>query len=157
MKMHLCMCVEGGDALRKARFEPSRRQASEIDCRLDGEVGVRLRLRQTLPQDGAKTAHFCSMRGPHFCSMSRSCDERRNRSEAEIARHFAPELLAGKQTTRSVARRTMLWGRSIDNITEDVRKYAAEQGIAADVVLDIGMEKKSKECVEKGAEVYVKT
>ncbi len=24
---------------------------------------------ETLPQEGAKTAHFCSMCGPHFCSM----------------------------------------------------------------------------------------
>ena len=26
-------------------------------------------IRQALPQEGAKTAHFCSMCGPHFCSM----------------------------------------------------------------------------------------
>jgi phosphomethylpyrimidine synthase len=42
-------------------------------------------------------------------------------------------------------------------ITEDVRKYAAEQGIAEEEALKKGMEAKSKEFVEKGAEVYAKT
>ena len=38
--------------------------------------------------------------------------------------------------------------------TEDVRKYAAEQGIAEEEALKMGMEEKSKEFVSKGAEVY---
>jgi len=42
------------------------------------------------------------------------------------------------------------------NITEDVRKYAAEQGIAEAEALAKGMEEKSKEFVEKGAEVYTR-
>ena len=37
-----------------------------------------------------------------------------------------------------------------------VRKYAAEQGIAEEEALKQGMEAKSKEFVEKGAEVYAK-
>jgi phosphomethylpyrimidine synthase len=41
-------------------------------------------------------------------------------------------------------------------ITEDVRKYAAEQGIAGKEALKKGMEEKSKEFVEKGSEVYSK-
>jgi phosphomethylpyrimidine synthase len=41
-------------------------------------------------------------------------------------------------------------------ITEDVRKYAAEQGIAEEEALKKGMEEKSKEFLEKGAEVYAK-
>ena len=41
-------------------------------------------------------------------------------------------------------------------ITEDVRKYAAEQGIPEEEALKRGMEEKSKEFVEKGAEVYAK-
>ena len=41
-------------------------------------------------------------------------------------------------------------------IAEDVRKYAAEQGIAEEEALKKGMEAKSKEFVEKGAEVYAK-
>jgi N-6 DNA Methylase/ORF6N domain len=40
--------------------------------------------------------------------------------------------------------------------TEDVRKYAAEPGIAEEEALKRGMEEKSKEFVEKGAEVYAK-
>ena len=40
--------------------------------------------------------------------------------------------------------------------TEDVRKYAAEQGIAEEEALKKGMEEKSKEFVNAGAEVYPK-
>jgi phosphomethylpyrimidine synthase len=40
--------------------------------------------------------------------------------------------------------------------TEDARKYAAEQGIAEEEALKKGMKEKSKEFVEKGAEVYAK-
>lgn len=41
-------------------------------------------------------------------------------------------------------------------IIESVRKYAAEQGLSEDAVLKKGTEAKSKEFVEKGAEVYAK-
>jgi phosphomethylpyrimidine synthase len=41
-------------------------------------------------------------------------------------------------------------------ITEDVRKYAAEQGVTEQQALEKGMEEKSREFVEKGAEVYAK-
>ena len=41
-------------------------------------------------------------------------------------------------------------------IPEDVRKYATEQGIPAEDVLKIAMGKKSREFVEKGAQVYAK-
>ena len=41
-------------------------------------------------------------------------------------------------------------------ITQVVRKYAAEQGIAEEEALKKGMEAQSKEFVEKGAEVYAK-
>jgi phosphomethylpyrimidine synthase len=42
-------------------------------------------------------------------------------------------------------------------ITEDVRKYAAEQGIDGDEALKKGLEEKSKEFITSGAEVYVKS
>ena len=42
------------------------------------------------------------------------------------------------------------------HITEDVRKYAAEQGIAEEEALKKGMEEKVKEFVDKGAKVYAK-
>jgi phosphomethylpyrimidine synthase len=96
------------NALSKARFE--FRWEDQFNLSLD-PVTAREFHDETLPQDGAKTAHFCSMCGPHFCSMK---------------------------------------------ITEDVRKYAAEQGIAEEEAIKKGMEEKSKEFVEKGAEVYSK-
>ena len=41
-------------------------------------------------------------------------------------------------------------------ITEDVRKYAAEQGIAEAEAIELGMQEKRKEFLEKGSEVYAK-
>jgi phosphomethylpyrimidine synthase len=41
-------------------------------------------------------------------------------------------------------------------ITEDVRKYAAEQGIGENEALESGLKEKAKEFVKKGAEVYAK-
>ena len=79
-----------------------------------------------------------------------------NRSEAEIARHSGTQQSAGKQTTRSVARRAALRGRSAVNITEDLREYAAEHKISEQEARNKGMEEKSKDLVEKGAEVYAK-
>jgi phosphomethylpyrimidine synthase len=96
------------NALSKARFE--FRWEDQFNLGLD-PVTAREFHDETLPQEGAKTAHFCSMCGPHFCSMK---------------------------------------------ITEDVRKYAAEQGVSDQEALQKGMEAKSKEFVEKGAEVYAK-
>ncbi len=96
------------NALSKARFE--FRWEDQFNLSLDPDTAREFH-DETLPQEGAKTAHFCSMCGPHFCSMK---------------------------------------------ITEDVRKYAAEQGIAEEEALKKGMEEKSKEFVEKGAEVYSK-
>ena len=94
------------NALSKARFE--FRWEDQFNLSLD-PVTAREYHDETLPQDGAKSAHFCSMCGPHFCSMK---------------------------------------------ITEDVRKYAAEQAISEEEALQRGMEEKSKEFVESGAEVY---
>ena len=96
------------NALSKARFE--FRWEDQFNLSLD-PITARSFHDETLPQEGAKTAHFCSMCGPHFCSMK---------------------------------------------ISEDVRKYAAEHGIAEEEALKKGMEEKSKEFVEKGAEIYAK-
>jgi phosphomethylpyrimidine synthase len=41
-------------------------------------------------------------------------------------------------------------------ITKDVRKYAAEQGVAEEEAIKNGMEAKSKEFAEKGNEIYAK-
>jgi phosphomethylpyrimidine synthase len=96
------------NALSKARFE--FRWEDQFNLSLD-PVTAREFHDETLPQEGAKSAHFCSMCGPHFCSMK---------------------------------------------ITEDVRKYAAERGLSEDEALKTGMEEKSAEFVERGAEVYAK-
>jgi phosphomethylpyrimidine synthase len=42
-------------------------------------------------------------------------------------------------------------------ITDDVRKYAAEQGITDEQAIDSGMQEKAREFVEKGSEVYAKS
>ncbi len=96
------------NALSKARFE--FRWEDQFNLSLD-PVTARAFHDETLPAEGAKSAHFCSMCGPSFCSMK---------------------------------------------ITEDVRQYAAEHGFSEQEALEQGMAEKSKEFVEKGAEVYEK-
>ncbi|HET9523093.1 MAG TPA: phosphomethylpyrimidine synthase ThiC, partial [Terrimicrobiaceae bacterium] len=54
------------NALSKARFE--FRWEDQFNLSLD-PVTAREFHDETLPQEGAKSAHFCSMCGPHFCSM----------------------------------------------------------------------------------------
>lgn len=46
------------------------------------------------------------------------------------------------------------WGRPVVKITEDVRKYAAEQAISEEEALQCGMAEKSKEFVQTGSELY---
>jgi len=96
------------NALSKARFE--FRWEDQFNLGLD-PVRSREFHDETLPQEGAKTAHFCSMCGPHFCSMK---------------------------------------------ISEDVRKFAAEQGITEEEAVERGMEEKSKEFEDQGGELYSK-
>jgi phosphomethylpyrimidine synthase len=96
------------NALSKARFE--FRWEDQFNLSLDPEV-AREYHDETLPQEGAKLAHFCSMCGPHFCSM---------------------------------------------RITEDVRKYAAEQGITEEAAIEKGLQQKATEFNEAGAEIYAK-
>jgi phosphomethylpyrimidine synthase len=54
------------NALSKARFE--FRWEDQFNLALDPELALEYH-DETLPQEGAKVAHFCSMCGPHFCSM----------------------------------------------------------------------------------------
>jgi phosphomethylpyrimidine synthase len=61
------------NALSKARFE--FRWNDQFNLGLDPEKAKEFH-DETLPQDGAKQAHFCSMCGPHFCSMRISQDVR---------------------------------------------------------------------------------
>ncbi|AKH37849.1 MULTISPECIES: phosphomethylpyrimidine synthase ThiC [Nitrosomonas] len=96
------------NALSKARFE--FRWNDQFNLSLDPDKAKQFH-DETLPQEGAKLAHFCSMCGPNFCSMK---------------------------------------------ITQDVRDYAAQQGMSEDDALKKGMEQKSTEFKEKGAEIYSK-
>ena len=96
------------DTLSKARFE--FRWEDQFRLSLDPETAREFH-DETLPHEGAKVAHFCSMCGPHFCSMK---------------------------------------------ITQDVRDYAASMGVSETQALETGMEQKSREFVEKGAELYQK-
>jgi phosphomethylpyrimidine synthase len=96
------------NALSKARFE--FRWEDQFNLGLDPDKAREFH-DETLPQHGAKLAHFCSMCGPHFCSMK---------------------------------------------ITQDVREYAAKQGVADDEALAKGMEAKALEFVQRGAEIYSK-
>ena len=61
------------DALSKARFE--FRWEDQFNLSLDPETAREFH-DETLPQEGAKVAHFCSMCGPHFCSMKITQDVR---------------------------------------------------------------------------------
>jgi len=61
------------NALSKARFE--FRWEDQFNLGLDPDKAREFH-DETLPQDGAKTAHFCSMCGPHFCSMKITQDVR---------------------------------------------------------------------------------
>jgi len=97
---------ERDDALSKARFD--FRWKDQFALSLDPETAMAFH-DETLPAEGAKSAHFCSMCGPQFCSMK---------------------------------------------ITEDVRKYAAEHGIAAETALTEGMREKTAEFLAGGGELY---
>ena len=54
-----------------------------------------------------------------------------------------------------VNRTTITHSRPVKS-TEDIRKYAAEQGIAEEEALNRGLEANLKEFMEKGSEVYAK-
>jgi len=96
------------NAMSKARFE--FRWDDQFNLGLDPDKAKSFH-DETLPKESAKVAHFCSMCGPHFCSMK---------------------------------------------ITQDVRDFAAQQGIDEKAALEKGMETKAVEFVKTGAEVYRK-
>ena len=69
------------NAISKARFE--FRWEDQFNLSLDPETAREFH-DETLPAEGAKTAHFCSMCGPHFCSMKITEDVRRYAAEKGI-------------------------------------------------------------------------
>jgi phosphomethylpyrimidine synthase len=74
------------NALSKARFE--FRWEDQFNLSLD-PVTAREFHDETLPQEGAKTAHFCSMCGPHFCSMKITEDVRKYAAEHGVTEQDA--------------------------------------------------------------------
>ncbi|WP_347551445.1 phosphomethylpyrimidine synthase ThiC [Pseudalkalibacillus hwajinpoensis] len=72
---------ERDDALSKARFE--FRWRDQFNLSLDPERSIEYH-DETLPAEGAKTAHFCSMCGPKFCSMKISQDIRNYAKDNEL-------------------------------------------------------------------------
>ena len=76
------------NALSKARFE--FRWEDQFNLALDPEV-AREYHDETLPQEGAKLAHFCSMCGPHFCSMKITQDVRDYAAQKQLDERAALE------------------------------------------------------------------
>ena len=70
------------DAVSKARFE--FRWEDQFNLSLDPETALAFH-DETLPQEGAKVAHFCSMCGPHFCSMKITQDVRKYARDLQLA------------------------------------------------------------------------
>ncbi|GAB3884244.1 phosphomethylpyrimidine synthase ThiC [Terrabacter terrigena] len=75
------------DALSRARFE--FRWEDQFNLSLDPDT-ARAFHDETLPAEPAKTAHFCSMCGPKFCSMRISQDVRRYAAERGLTDEVAP-------------------------------------------------------------------
>jgi phosphomethylpyrimidine synthase len=80
------------NALSKARFE--FRWQDQFNLSLDPDT-ARSFHDETLPAEGAKIAHFCSMCGPHFCSMKITQEVRRFAQEKGLEEEVALE--AGMQ------------------------------------------------------------
>ncbi|MBX7224568.1 MAG: phosphomethylpyrimidine synthase ThiC [Chitinophagales bacterium] len=76
------------NALSKARFE--FRWADQFNLSLDPDTAKEFH-DETLPAEGAKIAHFCSMCGPHFCSMKITQDVRKYAEEKQIDEQAALE------------------------------------------------------------------
>jgi phosphomethylpyrimidine synthase len=81
------------DVLSKARFE--FRWADQFNLALDPETAQKYH-DETLPAQGAKVAHFCSMCGPHFCSMKITQDVR-DFAERGMAQKSAEFKAAGAE------------------------------------------------------------
>jgi phosphomethylpyrimidine synthase len=89
---------ERDDALSRARFE--FRWRDQFNLSLDPETAERFH-DQTLPAEGAKVAHFCSMCGPKFCSMKIS-QEVRDYATAGMAEMSDKFKAAGSQIYQRV-------------------------------------------------------
>jgi phosphomethylpyrimidine synthase len=91
---------ERDDALSKARFE--FRWHDQFNLSLDPDT-ARSMHDETLPADAAKTAHFCSMCGPKFCSMRISQDVRDYAAAHGVDAEVAVELGMKEKSAEFVA------------------------------------------------------
>src|SRR5205823_7959335 len=114
-------------ALSRARFD--FRWRDQFNLSLDPDTAESFH-DQTLPAEGAKTAHFCSMCGPKFCSMKISQEVR------EFAR-LNPSPVPGEGDSPAAS---------------GVR--AVETSLEADEV-ERGMAEMSKRFHDEGSEIYV--
>ena len=89
------------NALSQARFE--FRWQDQFNLSLDPETAKDFH-DATLPAQGAKLAHFCSMCGPHFCSMKITQDVREYAAEKQLADDAA--LKQGMQEKSEEFRKT---------------------------------------------------
>ncbi|MCM8557987.1 phosphomethylpyrimidine synthase ThiC [Sphingomicrobium sediminis] len=111
------------DALSKARFE--FRWRDQFNLSLDPDTAEQYH-DQTLPAEGAKTAHFCSMCGPKFCSMKIT----------QEVRDFAAKQEAGVLNSLQPDADAEVDGSKVDSAEE-------------------GMEKMSRVYREKGEKLYL--
>jgi phosphomethylpyrimidine synthase len=88
------------DALSKARFE--FRWDDQFNLSFDPETAREFH-DQTLPEEGAKVAHFCSMCGPHFCAMKITQEVREYAQRKGITEEQA--LTAGLEEMKSEFRK----------------------------------------------------
>ncbi len=117
------------DALSRARFD--FRWRDQFNLSLDPDTAEDYH-DQTLPAEGAKTAHFCSMCGPKFCSM---------KITAEV-REFAAKQNASADTFLAA-----------DAADTDRALFANGKGSVADA--EAGMAEMSERFKAKGSEVYL--
>ena len=98
------------DALSKARFE--FRWQDQFNLALD-PVTARAYHDETLPADGAKVAHFCSMCGPKFCSMEITQQVREYAAEKGLETREAVEAGMREKSASSAARFTSRRQRAV--------------------------------------------
>jgi phosphomethylpyrimidine synthase len=91
------------DALSKARFE--FRWRDQFNLSLDPETAEQYH-DQTLPAEGAKTAHFCSMCGPKFCSMKISQEVR---EFARLQNQSADNFVAAEEAEAGMAQMSKVY------------------------------------------------
>ena len=135
------------DALSRARFE--FRWRDQFNLSLDPDTAEQYH-DQTLPAEGAKTAHFCSMCGPKFCSMKitqevREFAARQNQSgDAFLAATptVRPEPVEGLSSLSTAQEEGTA---STSSARTDLGEAEAEAGMAA----------MSEKFREKGGEIYL--